>query len=193
MLHLQNYIVKEKISFLRLTDQFDIYDPATGVQIGIARENIHIGVKLLRLIVNKMLMPTRVDVEDMAGVRQFSIKKGFQLLTAKVQVVDGKGNAAGYFKSKLFSLGGGFHVFDNHDIKVAEVKGDWKGWNFKFIGNSAQEIGTVSRKWGGLAKELFTSADSYVITINDSVSSQGKSMLLVAAGLAIDIVFKEKK
>ena len=76
---------------------------------------------------------------------------------------------------------------------MAEVKGDWKGWNFKFIGQDGREIGTVTKKWAGIGKELFTSADNYIIALNDGSSHANAGALLLAAGLAIDIVYKEKK
>lgn len=193
MLTRSQYLIKEQVSFLKLSDTYDIYDPSSGNKIGYATENISVIFKLLRLLVNKMLLPTRVDVLNDNEKIVFSIKKGPQIFRAKVDVLDGDGNQVGYFQSKLFSFGGAFNVFDTQDRQVAAVKGDWKGWNFKFIGNNSTEIGTVTKKWAGLGKELFTSADNYMISINDAEPNPAKSMLLLAAGLAIDIVYKEKK
>jgi uncharacterized protein YxjI len=193
MLNRSNFLIKENVSFLKLTDTYEIFDPQTGEKLGCAKENINIGFKLLRLLINKMLLPTRVDVIDSNDEVKFSLKKGVQFFTARVTINDSNGNPVGYFKSKLFSLGGGFHVFDTSENKVAEVKGDWKGWNFKFIGNNQNEIGAVTKKWAGIGKELFTSADNYMISINDDSKNTAKSILLLAAGLAIDIVYKEKR
>ena len=103
---------------------------------------------------------------------------------------DGQGGKIGYLKSKLFSLGGGFHVFSVDDQKFAEVRGDWKGWNFKLLDLNGGEMGIVTKKWAGLGRELFTSADNYMIEVRDGSSSNA---LLLAAALAIDFVFKEKK
>jgi uncharacterized protein YxjI len=112
--------------------------------------------------------------------------------TAKVTVADGAGNEFGYFKSKLFSFGGGFYVYDRDDKLSAEVRGDWKSWNFRFLTPDGRELGVVSKKWGGLLKEMFTSADNYHIQLADDVPTGGAlAALLLAAGLAIDIVFKE--
>ena len=93
----------------------------------------------------------------------------------------------------VFSLGGGFHVLDALGNPIAEVKGDWKGWNFRFIAVDGSELGRVTKKWAGVGKELFTSADNYMIALDRShpLLPDVKSLLL-AAGLAIDIVFKEK-
>lgn len=74
------------------------------------------------------------------------------------------------------------------------MKGNWKGWDFKFLSKGGREIGTVTKKWAGLGKELFTSADNYIISLSDlGGASPAASALLLAAGLAIDVVFKEKK
>jgi uncharacterized protein YxjI len=72
---------------------------------------------------------------------------------------------------------------------VAEVKGDWKGWTFTFLGPDGREIGSVTKKWAGVGKELFTSADNYMITLQEV--SPANASLLLAAGIAIDVVFKE--
>jgi hypothetical protein len=57
------------------------------------------------------------------------------------------------------------------------------------------QLAYVTKKWAGLGRELFTSADNYVIAITDlnSANSPAAAALLLAAGLAIDIVFKEAK
>jgi uncharacterized protein YxjI len=130
---------------------------------------------------------------DENGPVLFTIDKPFTFLRSKVVVHDASGQAMGYFKSKLFSLGGGFWVHDMSDQVVAEIKGDWKGWNFKFLNGQGGEIGLVTKKWGGLAKELFTSADTYAVSIAESAGDgRATRILLLAAALAIDIVFKEK-
>ena len=93
----------------------------------------------------------------------------------------------------MLSVGGGFHVFDPQNRQVADVRGDWKGWNFKFVAADGHELGTVTKKWAGIGKEFFSSADNYMIALNEeSRLPTDAGMLLVAAGLAIDSVYKEK-
>jgi uncharacterized protein YxjI len=114
-------------------------------------------------------------------------------LRAKVKVLIDGDKEIGYFKSKLFSFGGGFIIYDTKDAKVAEIKGDWKGWNFKLSDTAGREIGMITKKWSGLGREMFTSADNYMISLpNSGKSDVGAKPLLLAAGIAIDTVFKEK-
>jgi uncharacterized protein YxjI len=195
LLQRTTFLVKERVAILKLTDTFDILDPATGQTIGIAREEPAAWAKWLRLVVAKHQLPTTVNLYEADGQPPVvSIHRGFTFLRSKIRVVAGHGESLGYFKSKLFSIGGGFIVYDNANQEVAQVKGNWKGWDFKFVTKNGREIGTVTKKWAGLGKELFTSADNYVISLSEvGAGNPGASALLLAAGLAIDIVFKEKR
>ncbi len=193
MLDLTQFLVKEHIGVLKLTDAYDILNPATGAKVGFARENVSGLNKAMRLLVNKRLMPTRVDVKESEnGPELIVLRRGWTFLRARVDVTDGAGVLIGYFRAKLMSLGGGFFVHNAAGLQVAEVRGDWKGWNFKLLAADGSEWGTVTKKWGGIGKELFTSADTYIISLDPKVGSNpAMASLLLAAGLAIDTVFKE--
>jgi uncharacterized protein YxjI len=193
MLSHKTFLVKERVGFLKLTDTFDIFDPNGGAQLGIARENVGVLTKLLRLIISKRLLPTTVEVREREeGPVVLSFRRA-GLLRSRVVVNGRDGREIGRFKSRLWSLGGGFHVLDPRDHPVAEIKGDWKGWNFRFLASDGSEIGKVTKKWAGLGKELFTSADNYVIALDERRPLPPNSAaLLLAAGLAIDTVYKEK-
>jgi len=50
----------------------------------------------------------------------------------------------------------------------------------------------VTKKWAGLGKELFTSADNYVLQINPEVPADNPiRQLIMAAVMCIDMVLKE--
>lgn len=193
LLDLSTFLIKEHAGVFKLTDRYDIFDPQTNEKVGFAEEQPGAVVTYLRLLVNKQLMPTKVVVTETENDEiLFTIRRGVGFLRTKVTVLNGDGEPLGYFKSKVLSLGGGFLLYDNSDKQVGEVKGDWKGWNFKLLSASGDELGTVAKKWAGVAKELFTSADNYVVSFAPQVSSNAAlATLLLAAGLAIDTVFKE--
>jgi uncharacterized protein YxjI len=138
--------------------------------------------KLLRLFVKKPLLPTVVHVyEHEAAPAVISLRKRPGFLHTTVIVIHATRGEIGRFKSKLFSLGGGFHVFDRSGKKVADVKGDWKGWNFKMLDEHGQELGVVTKKWAGFGKELFTTADNYMIALNDSADAKSDQAALLLA------------
>lgn len=194
MLTGDTFLVKERVGALKLTDHYDVFDPATEALVAVAKEEPPAWAKYLRLVVAKHLLPTCVNVRDGSGQLLFAIRRAGVLFRAKVIVSDAAGASLGYFKSRLLSIGGAFGVYNMRDEQIAELKGDWKGWNFKFLAPNKQEIGTVTKKWAGIGKELFTSADNYIVAISPGVvQNDATRMLLLAAALAIDIVFKENK
>lgn len=197
MLDHHQFLVKEHVGLFKLTNAYDILDPQDGHKIGLAQEVTPGWVHLLGMLVNRQMLPTRVDLianpdEHGQGTVIASIKRGFTLLRAKVQVLAGDGSQIGYFKSKILSFGGGFYLYDPRDQQIAEVKGDWKGWNFRLIGTGGVEMGTITKQWAGIGKEFFTSADTYIISINEKLAaSREAKTLLLAAGIAIDTIYKE--
>ena len=99
-----------------------------------------------------------------------------------------------YFKSRIFTIGGRFDVFHTDGKKFAEVKGNWKGWTFQFLDLQGNELGLITKKWAGIGKEFFSSADNYVISLNQQIQRDEDLMaLLIMAGLSVDIVLKERK
>jgi uncharacterized protein YxjI len=195
LLNRKLFFVRERVAVMKLTDTYDILDPETQQPIGIAREEPGGLIKGLRLVIKKGMLPTTVNVYESEGQPPlFSIRRPFKLVRAKMNITDRGGAALGYMKSKLWTIGGGLKVYNMTDRQVAEVKGDWRGWNFQFLDEGGKVLGTITKKWGGIGRELFTSADNYMIQIDDAASSDPKlATLLLAAGLSIDMVYKERE
>lgn len=193
MLNLSTYLVKQQAGLFKRMATYDIFDPNTNEQVGVAREEPSTLVNILRLFMDKKKLPTTVNFYVQGDSKPlFSIYRPMTWFRSKVEVKNGEGQKIGSFKSKILSMGGGFWVYDAEEQQFAEVKGDWKGWNFKFLTADGQELGSVGKKWAGMAKELFTTADNYVIALNDSAKGKPNSNeLLLAAGIAIDIIYKE--
>lgn len=193
VLNINTYLVKQHAGLFKRMAAYDIFDASNNQQVGAAKEEPSTLVSILRFFLNKQSLPTRVVFYEKDNDQPlFSIYRPFSFFRSKVQVLDAEGQVIGSFKSKLMSLGGGFWVYDAEEQQLAEVKGDWKGWSFKFLTSDGQELGSVGKKWAGLAKELFTSADNYVIALNDAAKTKKNSnLLLLAAGLAIDIIYNE--
>jgi len=196
MLDRQSYFIREHVGFMKLSNTYDILDPESQRQIGIAQERPGTLIQVLRFLINKQMLPTKIfiysgDNAENEGALLFSIQRGMTLFRSRIDILDRDGKSMGWMKSKAFSLGGAFRVHDAADNEVALVKGDWKGWNFRFLDKGEQEIGSITKKWAGVGKELFTTADNYIISLKGAPSRE-RNALLLAAGLAVDTVFKEK-
>jgi len=188
-------LVKEQVGLFKLSDRYDLFDPDTGKQVGICQEIPPWYSHLLRLLINKTMLPTVVEVrEDGSNQVLFRIRRGFRLLRAVVQVEDANGRLLGTLRSKVLSFRLEFSVLDSKGADIAKVSGDWKGWNFQLLGPNGSVLGTIAKKWAGIGKELFTSADNYMIELVDSTRDDVRSRsMLLAGALAIDICFKENR
>ncbi len=79
----------------------------------------------------------------------------------------------------------------SNEEPICSLKGKWTGWDFKFASEDV-EFAHVTKKWAGLGKELFTSADNYVLEIFDSVpKNTPMRKLILAAVMCIDMVLKK--
>ncbi|MBA6353217.1 MULTISPECIES: LURP-one-related/scramblase family protein [unclassified Colwellia] len=186
------YIIKEHVGLFKAANNYDIYDPETGDIIMECREpNLGFFTKMLRFTDYKTMTPFDVQIRTPDDQRIIRIQRGISLFISKVTVFDCDGNAVGYFKQKLFSIGGKFDIFDNQDQLVCQLKGNWVGWNFRFMDGN-DELAHISKEWGGIGKELFTSADNYALEISADVPEDHPiRKLILAAVMCIDMVLKE--
>ena len=189
MLNLTQYLIREQVGLLKVCDTYDILDPRTGQKIAVAQEVKPWWKQLLTMVLGNRIISTRIEITEEGKTKPSAILyRGFTFWRSKVLILNGDEQKVGHFMSKWISIGGGFNVFDANENQIAEVKGNWIGWNFKFLKPSGEELGHVTKKWENTLKELFTTADSYMVTIHDPKNA----LLLLMAGLAIDTVYKEK-
>ena len=186
------FLVKEHVGMFKAANNYDIYDPDTGAIIMECREDrLGILTKLLRFTDYKRMTPFDVQVRTPDGQQLVRVKRGISLFLSKVTVLDENDQVIGMFRQKMFSLGGAFTVLDDSAQPVCQLKGKWTGWDFRFMAGD-NELAHVTKKWAGLGKELFTSADNYVLEIADSVPADNVArQLILAAVMCIDMVLKE--
>lgn len=147
--------------------------------------------KALRFTDYKRMTPFEIEIKTPSGEKILRVKRGFSFLYSTVSVYDQTDQLIGKFEQKFFSIGGKFNVLDNNNKLLCKLKGKWTSWDFKFVNNN-KEYGHVSKKWAGLGKEMFTSADNYMLEIKDTVAKDDPlRILILAAVICIDMVLKE--
>jgi len=186
------YFVKEHTGIFKAANNFDILDPETGqILLECREENLGMFTKALRFTDYKRMTPFDVRIKKPGGPTLIRVSRGVSIFLSDVKVTDEHDRVIGGFKQKFFSVGGKFEVLDAAEQPVCMLQGSWTGWDFKFV-FAGQVLAQVTKKWAGIGKELFTSADNYVMTVSDSVPpTDPKRPLMLAAVMCIDMVLKE--
>ena len=92
----------------------------------------------------------------------------------------------------MLSLGGAFRVLNADDQELCMLKGKWTGWEFRFVKDN-REFASVTKKWQGPGREMFTSADNYILQISEDVPAENPiRQLIMGAVMCIDMVLKER-
>ena len=188
------YLFKEHLGLIKAHNNYDIYDPESKEMILHCREkNLNFFYKIVRIFFKdyKRMTPFEIEIRGLTGKKILKVKKGVSLILSKIQVYDENDNIVGIFKQRLFPFGNNFDMLDKSENLVCKLKGNFIGWNFKFLKGDS-EVGLVTKKWAGIGKEMFTSADNYILEIKDKVEKDSPLRLLIlAAVICIDMVVKE--
>lgn len=185
------FLVKEQAKLFKAANNFDIFDPETGQLVMECRENLGLITRIFRFSDYKRMTPFNVCVRTPDGRQVVRVQRGISVFLSKVRVYDENDEQIGGFKQKFFSIGGAFKVLDRNDQPLCELKGKWTGWDFRFV-SGGTELAQVSKKWAGIGRELFTSADNYVLSISPEVPpGHPVRKLILGAVMCIDMVLKE--
>ncbi|MCJ8164801.1 phospholipid scramblase family protein [Pontibacter sp. E15-1] len=186
------FFVKEHVGMFKASNNFDIYDPQTQQQLMMCREEkLGFFTRILRFTDYKRMTPFDIVVSSTDGEKVLRVKRGTTFFVSKVEVLDEHDNVVGKLQQKFFSFGGKFSVLDADENFLFSLKGKWTSWDFKFVKDNI-EFGSVTKKWAGIGKEIFTSADNYILKIGEQVPENNNlRVLLLGAVLCIDMVLKE--
>jgi uncharacterized protein YxjI len=191
-------LVKEYVGLFKAANNFDIYNPSTGEVIMECREpSLGLFTKLLRFTRFKTHTPFDIQIETPDGQsivrihRGFFIRFPFKWFGSKIIISDNNNNPIGGFRQKRFSIVDAFDVVDKNNQVICQVKGKLIGWDFYFK-KDTKELAHVSKKWAGIGKEFFTSADNYILEIsNDVPQNDDVRKLILSSVICIDMIYNE--
>jgi uncharacterized protein YxjI len=163
------FFVKEHVKIFKAANSFDIIDPdSKQVVLQCREEGLGFFTKMFRFTDYKRMTPFNMEIKTPEGQKILTVRRGISIFLSNVEVVDAS------------------------ERPLCMLKGKWTSWDFKFISNDGKEFATVTKKWSGLGKELFTSADNYILQISSEVPADHPlRMLILSAVMCIDLVLKE--
>jgi uncharacterized protein YxjI len=187
-----NYFIDEKVNFFKFENTYQVFDEK-GANIGSIKQKLTLGQKLLRLALNKAMLPFKLEIKDTNGVLLASISRGWTFFMSKIVVSSGDSKTIGTVRQKFKIFKPTFRIFNHEEKQIAEIAGDWKAWKFVIKDESGSQIGTISKKWAGVLQEVFTTADKYHVNIDPSYANMMNKIVILSAAITIDMVLKESK
>jgi uncharacterized protein YxjI len=186
------FFIDEKVAVLKFTNSYKIFDEE-GNQIGNVRQKMPGWHKLLSLFLGKAALPMRLEISDMSEKTLVSLERGWCFFMSKISILDEKGANIAKIHQKFKLLKAEFKILGAFDAEIGKILGDWKAWNFTITDNMGTEMGVITKKWAGVAKELFTTADKYVVSVKPELTDVVKRKAIIASAIVIDMILKEGK
>lgn len=186
------YFIDEKVNMFKFGNVYNIFD-GTGENIGAAKQRMTSGQKVRHILLGKLraLSPFKIEIVNNEEEVFATITRGWTFFKSIVMISDTNDSIIAIVKTKYKFRKPTFVIEDGEGIQIAEITGDWKAWNFTIDDLDENNVGTITKKWNGALKEIFTTADKYVVTI-DSKFAQHKTTVLSAA-IAMDMLLKNHK
>lgn len=185
-------VIEQKPKFVELTNEYRILDDG-GNEIGVIRqEGQSKARKLLRLVSSvDQFLTHRLSVYDSAGEVVLDIVRPAKVLKSTLQILDGSGNERGRIvqrnvvgKKRFLLEGAGGDVLGSIDAE------NWRSWDFAIHGPDGNEVGRITKKWAGILREGFTTADRYLLHISGDVPADLR-LLMVASAAGVDTALKQ--
>jgi len=186
------FVIDEEIAAFKLSNAYKVYN-GEGQEIGAIQEHKSFLRILLGLFLSDSMLPFELNILNEDGKRVAQLKRGITLFMSQVRIFDENGKVVGSFKQRFTLLKPKFTLVNTLGKEIATIKGDWKAWAFDITDASKQKIGSVDKKWNGLGKELFTTADKYMVSIDPSLTDESTRIAIASVAATIDMILKEGK
>lgn len=191
LLQRSTFVVEQKRKFFELRNQYRIFDE-DGHQIGAVEQVKQSSLATIARFGTDLdvALPTWLEISDSDGQAVLAMHKPWFRMTFDVTRADGTelGSIA-----KQIRLGRArFRITDPSGSEMGEVRSEnWRAKDFTVTDHSRNTVARATKQWRGLATEMFTDADTYIVSLEPYASEPLRSLAL-AASLAIDVVLKEK-
>ena len=184
-------VVNQKVKLIELNNQYSVFD-SSGKQIASVNQvGQSTAKKLLRLVSSlDQFLTHKLEISDMKGQVLLRLTRPAKVFKSTVIVSDGTDREVGRIvqENMIGKINFSLQVGQQ---QIGAIKGEnWRAWDFRIEDASGTEVARITKKFEGIAKTLFTTADNYVLNIHQPLE-QPLISLVVAAALSIDTALKQ--
>ncbi|MFO0636587.1 MAG: phospholipid scramblase-related protein [Nannocystaceae bacterium] len=171
-------------------NRYEISDPNTGLALHAGELSSGVSGFLLRGFLAAK-RPFTLEVRDHAGDLALSMYRPFTFFFSRAQVSDGTGTLIGAIRQRWAWFARKFTLEDAQGREIATLHGPFfRPWTFRVV-VGAQEVGFIKKRWSGLGKEMFSTADNFTVELSPGVAPEIHALCLAATFL-IDFVYFER-
>ena len=134
-----------------------------------------------------------IEVTDITGKSTLTLSRKFFFFFSDLFVTSGQGEKIGKIHRRFGIIHKKYDLFDQHDQLFAQIKSPiWRLWTFPVIAAATDQVtGEISKKWGGVLREIFTDADIYRVQFQNHNWTPQQKAIVFAAAVSIDFDFFE--
>jgi uncharacterized protein YxjI len=185
-------VINQKAKLIELTNEYRILDEA-GNEIGVIRqEGQSLARKALRAISSiDQFLTHRLFVYDHAGGKVLEMVRPRKFMKSTVEVLDGAGQPVGKIVQQNVFGKKRFDLMSSQGTSLGSINAEnWRAWDFAISDPGGTEVGRITKKWSGILREGFTTADSYLLQIAAPVSPPLR-LMMVASAAGVDLALKQ--
>lgn len=185
-------VVRQKAKIIELTNQYELQDQ-DGTTIGAVNQvGQSKAKKALRLLSNlDQFLSHKLEVQDLDGSAVLTLKRPAKVMKSKIEVTDASDAPVGTIVQRNIVGKKRFGLEAPDGTSLGELQGEsWVSWDFVINDEAGNVVGRVNKKFSGLLREGFTTADTYVVQLEPGLTGPLRS-LAFAAAVAIDTALKQ--
>ena len=185
-------VISQKPKFVEMTNEYEITDEE-GAPVGMIRqEGQSKARKLLRLVSSvDQFLTHKLAVYDGDGEKVLELVRPAKFLKSTLNVHDHNGTQVGKIVQENVVGKKRFRLDGPNDEVIGSIDAEnWRSWDFAIHDPAGTEVGRITKKWSGILREGFTTADRYILHISGVVSTPLRT-LMVAAAAGVDTALKQ--
>lgn len=184
------YVVEQHRKLFEMRNQYRVFDQS-GQQVGQVEQVKQSPLAVLARFSTDLdvALPMSLEINDVAGATVLKMHKPWFRRT--FNVARGDGTSIGSISKRVRMGKARFTIRDASGAEIGEVRAEnWRAKDFVVADSGGGEVMRTTKKWRGLATEMFTDADTYVVSMQSSPGEPLLSLAL-ASTLAIDVIMKQ--
>ncbi|HEX9713467.1 MAG TPA: phospholipid scramblase-related protein [Actinomycetota bacterium] len=192
LLEIDRLVFSQKAKLIELTNEYAIRDEQ-GQQVGTMRQEGQTKLKKIARLVSSLdqFMTHKVAAYEPDGRKVLELTRPAKFVKSKVRVADGEGAPVGTIVQRNVFGKIRFTFEGSNGEQLGGINAqNWRAWNFSIIDPTDREVGRITKKWGGVAKEMFTTADNYALELEPGVTGALRLMALASA-VGVDLALKQ--